>query len=740
MQTKIITEKSDMADSAAEPTVRAALSALDKATQYSVDQMKEGTHWCGELRSNPTVTAEYVFLQQALGLSIAEQAAQPLIQWLLSQQNPDGSWGIAPNYPGDVSTSTEAYFALKILQFPAHHTVMQNAREYIRSVGGVAKVRIFTRFYLAMFGLFPWEAVPELPAELIFMPDWAPINIYRFSSWARSTIVPLLIVSHHRPIYSLPPLGSRGEPAASTFLDELWLDPSIKMVPYQQQPASSNSSGGSARLATVFLVIDRILHSLDGLRFLPFIRGYSRRSCISWILEHQDDSGDWAGIFPPMHLGLLALTLEGFKITDPPVIKGLEAVERFSWEDHQGRRIQACVSPTWDTILMSIALCDASLTSFPSSSHTENCRKLQSAIDWIRNRQLVTQPYGDWRVYSANKAAQGGGFSFEYFNTWYPDVDDTAAAIIAFLKHGSSSSSSLDKTHYSVTRAVHWILRMQNKDGGWGAFDINNDALFLNKIPFSDMDSLCDPSSADVTGRVLEAFGLLVFQSPDSACARISSELLSQILRASDRAIEYLARNQESNGSWYGRWGCNYIYGTSNVLCGLAYFIKQDTNSNINNSRYISALTTPAVQWIMSIQNRDGGWGESLESYRYPSSDRLEIDDHPSTASQTAWAVMALLPYFNLAPDVGTAIEHGVGYLIKTQTKQEQEGRDSGSAAATWEETTYTGTGFPNFFYIGYAFYPHYFPMMALGRYVRLASGLRTTSGVASGRKCDVLA
>ncbi|GFF56680.1 squalene--hopene cyclase [Aspergillus udagawae] len=718
MQTRIITEKSDMADSAAEPTVRAALSALDKATQYSVDQMKEGTHWCGELRSNPTVTAEYVFLQQALGLSIAEQAAQPLIQWLLSQQNPDGSWGIAPNYPGDVSTSTEAYFALKILQFPAHHTVMQNAREYIRSVGGVAKVRIFTRFYLAMFGLFPWEAVPELPAELILMPDWAPINIYRFSSWARSTIVPLLIVSHHRPVYSLPPLGSRGDPAASTFLDELWLDPSIKMVPYQQQPASSNSSGGSDRLATVFLVIDRILHSLDGLRFLPFIRGYSRRSCISWILEHQEDSGDWAGIFPPMHLGLLALTLEGFKITDPRVVKGLEAVERFSWEDHQGRRIQACVSPTWDTILMSIALCDASLTSFPSSSHTENCRKLQSAIDWIRNRQLVTQPYGDWRVYSANKAAQGGGFSFEYFNTWYPDVDDTAAAIIAFLKHGSSSSSSLDKTHYSVTRAVHWILGMQNKDGGWGAFDINNDALFLNKIPFSDMDSLCDPSSADVTGRVLEAFGLLVFQSPDSACARISSEFLSQILRASDRAIEYLARNQESNGSWYGRW---------------------DTNSNIN-SIYIPALTTPAVQWIMSIQNRDGGWGESLESYRYPSSDRLEIDHHLSTASQTAWAVMALLPYFNLAPDVGTAIEHGVGYLIKTQTKQEQEGRDSGSGAATWEETTYTGTGFPNFFYIGYAFYPHYFPMMALGRYVRLASGLRTTSGVASGKKCDVLA
>jgi squalene-hopene/tetraprenyl-beta-curcumene cyclase len=268
----------------------------------------------------------------------------------------------------------------------------------------------------------------------------------------------------------------------------------------------------------VFLVIDRILHFLDGLRFLPFIRGYSRRSFISWILEHREDSGDWAGIFPPMHLGLLALTLEGFQVTDPPIAKGLEAVERFAWEDHQGRRIQACVSPTWYTILMSIALCGASFTSFPPSSHTEKCKKLQNATDWIQNRQLTTQPYGDWRVYSPNKAAQGGGFSFEYFNTWYPDVDDTAAAIIAFLKHASSSSSS-----------------------------------------------------------------------------------------------------------------------------------------------------------------------------------------------QTAWAVMALLPYSNLEPDVGIAIEHGVNYLIKAQTTQEEEGSESGSGAATWEETRYTGTGFPNFFYIGYALYSHYF-------------------------------
>ncbi|RAH68859.1 terpene cyclase/mutase family protein [Aspergillus aculeatinus CBS 121060] len=684
MHTQVLTAKPGSPGLSPEPTVCAARDALDKATQYSMEQMREDNHWCGELRSNATITAEYVFLRLSLGLDLTQEA-KPLIRWLLSQQNPDGSWGIAPHYPGDISTSTEAYFALKILQFSPEHPAMRKACEYIRSVGGVAKVRIFTRFYLAMFGLFPWDAVPELPAELIFMPAWAPINIYKFASWARSTIVPLLIVSHHRPIYPLPP----GSAADGTYLDELWLDPGNKSVPYQR-PASST---GLNLLVTLFLVIDHVLHFLNGLRFF-LTRAYSRRSCISWILDHQEDSGDWAGIFPPMHLGLLALTLEGLQLTDAPVVKALESVERFAWEDQQGRRMQACVSPTWDTILMSIALCDA--------SHPKDSQRLHRAIKWIQNRQL-TQPYGDWQVYSPKTIP--GGFSFEYFNTWYPDVDDTAAAIIAFLKHGT------DLTHHNVIRAVLWILGMQNKDGGWGAFDINNDALFLNKIPFSDMDSLCDPSSADVTGRVLEAFGLL-FRSPVADYA--GSDLLSQMRTASDRAIEYLAQTQEADGSWYGRWGCNYIYGTCNVLCGLKYFTK--------HSSRIPALTSRAVQWILSIQNPDGGWGESLQTYR--SGSRVGLD-HSSTASQTGWAVMALLPY--LAPSA-PAIERGVGYLIQTQSKQEGSGK-----GATWEESRYTGTGFPNFFYLGYALYAHYFPMMALGRYVQLA-GTRTV-GVLSEKK-----
>ncbi|PYI24503.1 squalene cyclase [Aspergillus violaceofuscus CBS 115571] len=676
MNAKVLAANPALPGSSPGPTVRAARDALDKATQYSLEQMREDNHWCGELRSNATITAEYILLRLSLGLDLTQEA-KPLIQWLLSQQNSDGSWGIAPHYPGDISTSTEAYFALKILQVPPEHPAMRKACEYIRSVGGVAKVRIFTRFYLAMFGLFPWDAVPELPAELIFMPAWAPINIYKFASWARSTIVPLLIVSHHRPIYPLPP----GSAANGTYLDELWLDPGKKSVPYQR-PASTS---GLNLLVTMFLFIDRVLHFLNGLRLFP-TRRYSRRSCITWILNHQEDSGDWAGIFPPMHLGLLALTLEGFQLTDAPVVKALESIERFAWEDQQGRRMQACVSPTWDTILMSIALCDA--------SHPKDSKRLHRAINWIQNRQLI-QPYGDWQVYSPK--AIPGGFSFEYFNTWYPDVDDTAAAIIAFLKHET------DLTHHNTIRAVLWILGMQNKDGGWGAFDINNDALFLNKIPFSDMDSLCDPSSADVTGRVLEAFGLL-FRSPVTQYAGL--DLLSQMRAASDRAIGYLAQTQEPDGSWYGRWGCNYIYGTSNVLCGLTYFNK--------HSNRIPALTSRAVQWVLSIQNPDGGWGESLQTYR--SGSRVGFD-HPSTASQTGWAVMALLPY--LAPSA-PAIERGVDYLIQTQSKQEGSGK-----GASWEESQYTGTGFPNFFYLGYALYAHYFPMMALGRYAQLA-GTRT--------------
>ncbi|KAN0083247.1 Terpenoid cyclases/protein prenyltransferase alpha-alpha toroid [Elaphomyces granulatus] len=651
-----------------ESLVEGACRALGKAANYAFECALPDGHWYGELRSNVTITAEYILLRQALGLDQSSDSEQ-LRNYFLSEQNPDGSWGIAPDYPGDVSTSTEAYFALKILNVPLDHPDMCRARDFIQSVGGIAKARIFTRIYLATFGLFPWSAIPEMPAELILLPSWAPINLYVFSSWARSTIVPLLIVCHHRPLYALP----NGIDTNNDYLDELWCNPSDKNVPY-----CPSDLWNTDKLSFVFSAIDSVLHYLGGLRYFP-LRKYAISQCLKWVLEHQEEAGDWAGIFPPMHLGILALLLEGYKLEDPQVYRALEAIERFAWEDDRGKRVQSCVSPVWDTVLMTIGLCDAALPGRHS--------KPQKAMEWVRSRQLLG-PEGDWRIY--NPRLLPGGFSFEYHNTWYPDVDDTAAAIIAFIKQEP------DFMDQSITRAVIWVLGMQNRDGGFAAFDLDNDKFFLNKIPFSDMNSLCDPSSADVTGRVLEAFGLLI-QTPYKK--HVSPDLIDRILLSTTRAITYLASTQEPTGAWYGRWGSNYIYGTSNTLCALAYWIKGNVE--------VQDCVELAVLWLRSVQNPDGGWGEGLDSYKTPN----RAGCGPSTASQTAWALMGLLPF--LSPTDPT-IEKGVRYLISAQSKKTSKG------AATWPETLYTGTGFPEFFYIGYSLYSHYFPMMALGRYAKL--------------------
>ncbi|KAJ5117465.1 hypothetical protein N7448_011097 [Penicillium atrosanguineum] len=683
VQTHIATEQKHIWEAASlsiasydgnEHLVDQARFSLQLAASYSFNRRHEDGHWYGELKSNATITAEYVMLRQALGLDMSHDRDE-LVAWLLSDQNEDGSWGIAPDHPGDVSTTTEAYFALKLLGVQPNRVPLRRARKHILSTGGAAKVRIFTRIYLATFGLFPWKAVPELPAELILLPTISPIGIYRLSSWARSTIVPLLVVAHHRPIYSLP----NGKSASNDFLDELWHDAANKAVPYSPPLWDLWKTDV---VAFIFTAVDTALHWIGGLRLSP-TRAYARKRCIDWILEHQEAEGDWAGIFPPMHVGVLALRLEGYQLDDPPVRAALEAIERFAWRQGGKKRIQACLSPVWDTILMTIGLCDAGY-----ASH------LSTGIDWIASRQLLG-PEGDWRIYKPNLPP--GGFSFEYFNKWYPDVDDTAAAIVSMVKQNPQSRSTLP-----VTKAAMWIIGMQNHDGGWGAFDVNNDKLFLNKIPFSDMESLCDPSTADVTGRVLEAFGLIIKLSSDGK----DHILIDRINVACCRALTYLTHHQETSGAWYGRWGSNYIYGTSNVLCGMKYF-SDGCTVTAEGDDSIKDCMDSAVSWIKSMQNPNGGWGETLASYKHPHL----AGRGPSTASQTAWALMGLLASLSATDK---AIQDGVSYLLQTQTRANNE------SEAFWPETLHTGTGFPNHFYLGYSFYSHYFPMMALGRYVHL--------------------
>jgi squalene-hopene/tetraprenyl-beta-curcumene cyclase len=396
-------------------------SELHLAIKHSFNIVEHDGHWYGELKSNPTITAEYIFLRRSFGLDLASDK-EALCNWLYSQQNTDGSWGLAPEYPGDVSTSVEVYLALKILGVGVEEPRMCHARDTILKLGGIAKVRIFTRIYLATFGLFFWDAVPQLPAELILMPSFAPINIYGLSSWARSTVVPLLIVAHHRPIYALP----NGMSPDNKFLDELWCNTTNKLVPYAL-PLSKLWKKDF--VACAFSAVDNILYYLGGLRGFP-LRSMSRRQCIEFVLEHQEESGDTGGIFPAMGFSTIVLLLEGYKLEDREVILAFEAIERFTWQDHCGKRIQACVSPVWDTVLMSIALCDSGLN--------RNQPQLVQAVNWVKKRQILG-PEGDWRIYCPNTPP--GGFSFEYFNTWYPDVDDTAAAILAFLNKTPSQSA-----------------------------------------------------------------------------------------------------------------------------------------------------------------------------------------------------------------------------------------------------------------------------------------------------------
>ncbi|OQE42414.1 hypothetical protein PENCOP_c004G02739 [Penicillium coprophilum] len=649
--------------------------ALKLSNDYALDLVHSDGHWYGEMNSNVTITAEYIFLRQALGLDLKADSAA-YCHYLLSQQNSDGSWGLAPEYPGDVSTSTEAYLALKILGISQHVPAMQRARAFVLEAGGIARVRVFTRIFLATFGLFPWDAVPELPVELMLLPSICPINIYKFASWARGTIAPLLIICHHQPVYSLPKGKDSLPNEKNDYLDELWLDCTNKNVPYGLPLWDLMSQGEFTGLA--FGVLDKVLSQLNGLRSVPLLRAYARKQCMKWILERQEKSGDWAGIFPPMHASMYAFTLEGYKLEDDPVRLGFQALERFAWEDENGKRIQACVSPVWDTALMTIGLCDAM---------SPNKQTIDQALKWIRARQLL-EPRGDWRVYRPRLIP--GGFSFEYENSWYPDVDDTAAIILAQVKHDTGSIGS-----DSVIAAATWILGMQNPDGGWAAFDVENDKQFLNKIPFSDMDSLCDTSCADITGRILEAFGLMMKYPAKTG----ANPLLPTLRAACARGVHYLASTQETNGSWFGRWGCNYIYGTSHALCGLAYFGEEG----------LARVIQPALQWLKSRQNEDGGWGESLLSYRSP-----DRGTQASTPSQTAWALMGLLSHLPITDD---AIERGIRYLVSSQRPEK--------GGSSWPQAVYTGTGFPNHFYLGYDYYRHYFPMMALGRYLQGTRGLK---------------
>lgn len=651
----------------------AVRQSLAQASKYAFGHQTSDGHWCGEIKHDATITAEVVMLRQALGLDMSSDR-QEITSWFLSEQNANGSWSWAPGTPGDISPTTEAYFALKLLGMQPDAAPMSRARRYIQDAGGIAKARMFTRIYLAMFGLFPWEAVPELPAELILFPAIGPINVYRLAAWARLAIIPLLVIGHHRPVFALP----NGQSNQNDYLDELWCNPAHKMVPYGEpfwRLLMVDSMGA------IFSAVDSILSLLGGLRWSP-TRKHALGKCIEWLLRHQEEQGDIGGMFPGLVYSILAFHLEGYNLNSPPLSNALQALERFAWQDERGKRYQSCKGPVWDSILMTIALCDAGAAT----------TRLSKSVDWIMKQQSRCL-IGDWQV--ARPKTPTGGIGFFYFTYQFPDTDDTSAAIIALVKYEDGLRDSIE-----VRKAVEWLLGMQNTDGGWGAFDADNNYLFWNKIPFSDMDALSDPSTADVTGRILEAFGMLLEDIP----ASLPRYLVLQMTVACEHAVHYLAATQEATGAWYGRWGANYIYGTSNVLSGLAKI----KNQQLTQRTSIDHMVSKGIRWLKAQQNYDGGWGETVMSYR----DASLAGQGFSTASQTAWALLALMAHCHIND---RSVRNGIQHLLREQTLLDKDG-------ASWPTLYWTGTGFPGVMYLGYTLYSHHFPMMALGRYLHLST------------------
>ncbi|MFG2926740.1 squalene--hopene cyclase [Streptomyces sp. NPDC048305] len=630
-----------------------ARRAAERSVEHLLGRQDEQGWWKGDLATNVTMDAEDLLLRQFLGIQDPD-TVKAAARFIRGEQLGDGTWNTFFEGPPDLSATIEAYVALRLAGDRPDDPHMIRAAGWVRDQGGIARSRVFTRIWLALFGWWKWEDLPELPPELIFFPKWFPLNIYDFGCWARQTIVPLTIVSAKRPV----------RPAPFT-LDELHTDPAC--------PAPPRSRARAASWDGVFQRLDKALHLYH--RVAPRrLRRIAMNAAARWIIERQENDGCWGGIQPPAVYSIIALHLLGYDLDHPVMREGLASLDRFAvWREDGARMVEACQSPVWDTCLATIALADAGV----SPDHPALVR----AADWMLGEEIVRP--GDWSVRKPELAP--GGWAFEFHNTNYPDIDDTAEVVLALRRVRHPDPARVEA---AIERGVRWNLGMQSRNGAWGAFDADNTSPFPNRLPFCDFGEVIDPPSSDVTGHVVE--------------------MLAVEGRAHDprtrRGVEWLLAEQEANGAWFGRWGVNYIYGTGSVLPALIVAGVPASHPSVRR----------AVDWLKSVQNDDGGWGEDLRSYH----EEKWIGLGASTPSQTAWALLALLA---AGERENRAVERGVAWLADTQ-----------QADGSWDEPHFTGTGFPWDFSINYHLYRQVFPLTALGRYVY---GDPFTSGACSGTR-----
>jgi squalene-hopene/tetraprenyl-beta-curcumene cyclase len=654
-------------------------AAIARSQAYLLSQQHSDGYWWGELESNVTITAETVLLHQIWG-SEQGRNLHKVENYLRTEQREHGGWDLFYGDGGDLSTSVEAYMALRLLGVAIADPALIKAKSFILARGGISKTRIFTKLHLALIGCYDWKGLPTIPPWVMLLPDAAPFNIYEMSSWARGSTVPLLIVFDRKPVYKLD---------SSINLDELYAE-GIANVDY--------ALPRNADWTDIFVDIDNLLKVGESLNLVPF-RAEGLKAAEKWILERQEATGDWGGIIPAMLNSMLGLKALDYDVADPVIVRGMAALDRFVIETEDCYRVQPCVSPVWDTALVMRSLVDSGM---PSDD-----LRLVKAGEWLIEQQILD--YGDWAV--KNKQGQPGAWAFEFDNRFYPDVDDTAVVVMALCQVQLRDEKENLKWE-AIARAVNWISTMQCKSGGWAAFDVDNDQDWLNLLPYADLKAMIDPNTADVTARVLE----MIVYVRRSLTPNLSLENHKKVKRIDKsisswqifRALNYLRDEQESEGCWFGRWGVNYIYGTSGVLAALG---------GIASESHLSPIKKGA-NWLISCQNtsknsNDGGWGETCRSYNDPALKGQGV----STASQTAWAVIGLLAAGEATGEFAwDVIETGIKYLVDTQR-----------SLGDWYEAEFTGTGFPGHFYLKYHLYQQHFSLTALGRYFKAKSNYFTS-------------
>jgi squalene-hopene/tetraprenyl-beta-curcumene cyclase len=622
--------------------------AIDRGADHLLSlQFPEG-YWLGELEADTTLESDYIYYLHVLGKADPERVAK-LANYVRQRQLPDGGWSTFPGGASELNATAKAYFGLRLAGDSAEAPHMLAARETVHRLGGLERSNSYVRFYLALVGALGWELVPAIPPEIMLLPNWFYLNIYEMSSWTRCIVIPMAILSAVRPDWRLP---------GRARVDELFRDPKNKK-------AAFDWSDEVLSWKNFFLALDRALKLYEKLPWKP-LRQRALREAKSWLLDHLERSEGLAGIYPAMMNSIFALMALGHSPDDPLTAREIREFSRFEIEEDDTLRLQPCVSPVWDSCIAMVALEEAGLP----ADHPA----LVKAADWMLSKQVVGP--GDWQI--KNKDAEPGGWAFEFRNDWYPDVDDTAFVLMALQRVDFPEPARMET---AVRRGIQWLLSMQNRDGGWGAFDRDNDRKFLCNIPFADHNAMIDPSTADVTARVVECLGRFGWPANHPAI---------------QRAVKFLVKDQCEDGSWFGRWGANFVYGTGGVLRALDAV-----------SLAAKEYSQRAVTWLRLAQKPDGSFGESLHSYHDPGTKA----QGNSTASQTAWGLIGLLAAVD-TDDPG--ISKAVSYLV---SRQNEDG--------SWSEEEFTGTGFPCVFYLKYHLYRNSFPLYALARYRNQMQNLR---------------